>query len=81
MENVVETTGHEIRHLNEGAMRIERGGENDGVIEGNDARNKRKKAKTGIERQECSFLTLYANTDVCLRKVWNAYFGNDKKGE
>ena len=81
MENVVETTGHEIRHLDEGAMRVERSDENEGEIEGNGPPRKRKRVKTGVEKKESAYLTLYANTKSCLRKVWDLYFKNDKKGE
>ena len=81
MENVVETTGHEIRHLDEGAMRVERSDENEGEIEGNGLPKKRKRVKTAVEKRESAYLTLYANTKSCLRKVWDLYFKNDKKSE
>ena len=81
MENVVEGSGHEIRHLDEGGMRVEEGGENEEVMDGSDAPKSHKKTKTPIEIHESSFLTLYANTSVCLRKIWNAYFNNEKKSK
>ena len=79
MENIVETTGHEFRRLDEGGMRVEEGGENEEVMGGSS--RGRKKAKTGLEAREAAFLTLYANTQSCLRKVWNSYFNNDSKRE
>lgn len=83
IENVVEANDQEIRHVDEGGSRVERisEGEREEAVEGPNGPNSRKRAKSSNERLEDAYLTLYANTSSCLRKVWNKYFDNEKKGE
>lgn len=83
IENVVETSGHEIRRLDDGGRRVEHieEGEREEAVEGLVGPKTRKKSQTSVERLEIAYLTLYANTSSCLRKVWDKYFGNDKKRE
>lgn len=83
IENAVEANDQEIRHVDEGGSRVERigEGEREEAVEGPDGPNSRKRAKPRNERLEDAYLTLYANISSCLRKVWNKYFENQRKGE
>lgn len=80
IENVVDAGDQEIRTVDEGGSRVERisEGEREEAVDGP---NPRKKAKSKSEQLEIAYLTLYANMSSCLRKVWDKYFGNKKKGE
>lgn len=84
IENAVETSGHEIRRLDDGGRRVERAGEGerDEAVEGsNGPKARKKKTRTRIEEKEATYLTLYANTTHCLREVWDEYFGNKNKSK
>lgn len=83
IENVAQVSDQEINHVQDGESRTETidEGEREEAVKGAIGPKPRKKIKTRDERLEEAYLTLYANTSSCLRKVWDKYFDNQKKRE
>lgn len=83
IENVAQASDQEISHVQDGESRTETidEGEREEAVEGAIGPKPRKKTKTRDERLEDAYLTLYAYTSSCLRKVWDKYFDNKKKRE
>lgn len=83
IENVVEAIDQETNHVADGGSRVERinEGEREEAVEGSGGPNPRKKVKTRNEQLEEAYLLLYVITPSCLRRIWDLYFDNKKKGE
>lgn len=83
IENVVEAIDQETSHVADGGSRDERinEGEREEAVAGPGGPNPRKRVKTRNEQLEEAYLLLYAITPSCLRRVWDLYFDNKKKGE
>jgi hypothetical protein len=71
-------SGNEIVMIQEGGVRVSQDSEEEDG-QGAEKKSRRKKSTQGFNSREAKYLSLFVSGHQCRRKIWDDFFGNDKK--